>query len=92
MYFTKRWDEHDPWPESQPWHPQLRSLLHSEISGDSFGRYLINPRIDLSRLSSLTLVTDSIEWREKIMQATKLGSGGVEHLRLWDSPGQFFYT
>ncbi|KAJ6588096.1 hypothetical protein B0H19DRAFT_1057349 [Mycena capillaripes] len=79
LYFTQRWDQRDPWPESQPWRPQLRSLLVSEISSDSFCRYLINVEIDLAHVSSLTVATDSIEWREKLMQAT---NSGVEHLRL----------
>ncbi|KAJ6572306.1 hypothetical protein B0H19DRAFT_681588 [Mycena capillaripes] len=83
VYFTQHWDE--SWPESQPWRPQLRSLLVSDGDGDGdeLSRYLVNPRIDLATVRSLTLAADSMEWRDKIFQATKSGSGGVEHLRLW---------
>ncbi|KAJ7700512.1 hypothetical protein B0H17DRAFT_1047411 [Mycena rosella] len=81
IYFTQRWDQREPWPESEPWHPHLRSLLVSDVAGDSICRYLVNPRIDLTRVNSLTVATDSEEWRDTITQhATKTGS--VEHLRL----------
>ncbi|KAJ7450848.1 hypothetical protein FB451DRAFT_716663 [Mycena latifolia] len=82
IYFTQRWDQLDPWPESQPWRPQLQSLLISDAFGDTFCRYLLNPRIDLTRVTSLTLVTDSAAWRGTGIQTTK--SSSVEHLRLRD--------
>jgi hypothetical protein len=80
LYFTQRWDWLEGWPESQPWHPQLRSLLVSETQSASFCRHLVNSRIDLAHVTSLTLVTNSIDSRQKIMEAN---SGGAEHLRLW---------
>ncbi|KAJ7859100.1 hypothetical protein B0H13DRAFT_2356215 [Mycena leptocephala] len=79
LYFTQRWDQREPWPETEPWRPQLRSLLVAEMSSDPFCRYLINPRIDLSHIRSLTIATDSSDWREKLIQAT---NSDVEHLRL----------
>jgi hypothetical protein len=81
LYFTQR-AQRDMWPESQAWRPQLRSLLIAE-NCDTFCLSLVNPRIDLTHVRSLTLVMDSPEQREKVLQATKSGSGGVEHLRLW---------
>ncbi|KAJ7450855.1 hypothetical protein FB451DRAFT_1410179 [Mycena latifolia] len=82
IYFTQRWDQLEPWPESQPWRPQLQSLLISDAGGDTFCRYLLNPRIDLTRVTSLTLVTDSAAWRGTGIQTTK--SSSVEHLQLRD--------
>ncbi|KAF7343249.1 hypothetical protein MVEN_01756700 [Mycena venus] len=79
VYFTKRWDQRDPWPESQTWQPQLRSLLLSDIASDTFCRHLVNPRINLTRVNSLTIVTEGSDWREKIIQATH---GSVVDLRI----------
>ncbi|KAJ7111324.1 hypothetical protein C8R44DRAFT_883138 [Mycena epipterygia] len=81
VYFTQRWDEREHWPESQLWRPQLRSILASDVSGDAFSRYLLNPQIDLTRLRSLILSTYLKDWRNEILQA--IGSSRVEHLRLW---------
>ncbi|KAJ7908659.1 hypothetical protein B0H13DRAFT_2496199 [Mycena leptocephala] len=81
LYFTQR-AQRDMWPESQPWRPQLRSLLIAD-NCDNFSPSLVNPRIDLTHVRSLTLAMDLPERREKVLQATKSGSGGVEHLRLW---------
>ncbi|KAJ6569883.1 hypothetical protein DFH09DRAFT_1080616, partial [Mycena vulgaris] len=78
VYFTQQWDQRKPWPDSDPWRPQLRSLLVSDSSGDSISLYLSNPRIDLARVKSLCVVTASTEWMDKIVT----GSGAVEHLRL----------
>ncbi|KAJ6572302.1 hypothetical protein B0H19DRAFT_1256195 [Mycena capillaripes] len=83
LYFTQQRDQHEPWPESQPWRPQLQSLLLSDNGWDDLCSILVNPRIDLTAVVSLTIITESSEWRNKIIQATKGGSGGVEHLRLW---------
>ncbi|KAJ6572290.1 hypothetical protein B0H19DRAFT_681313 [Mycena capillaripes] len=83
FYFTQQWDQREPWPESQPWRPQLQSLLVADVQSDNFCCYLVNPRIDLTAVASLTVVTDSSEWRDKIIQATRSGSGGVQHLRIW---------
>ncbi|KAJ6552255.1 hypothetical protein DFH09DRAFT_598051 [Mycena vulgaris] len=82
VYFTQRWDQRKPWPDSDPWRPQLRSLLISDSSGDSFSPYLSNPRIDLARVKSLCVVTAQAEWRDKIVSQTT-ASGALEHLRLW---------
>ncbi|KAJ6588098.1 hypothetical protein B0H19DRAFT_1097971 [Mycena capillaripes] len=79
VYFTMGPHLHDPWPESHPWRPKLRSLLLSELSSDSFGQHLINPCIDLTQVRSLALETDSSEWREKLIHTT---NNNVEHLRL----------
>jgi hypothetical protein len=81
LYFTQR-AQRDMWPESQPWRPQLRSLLIAD-NCDNFSPSLVNPRIDLTHVRSLTLAMNLPERREKVLQATKSGSGGVEHLRLW---------
>ncbi|KAJ6569863.1 hypothetical protein DFH09DRAFT_1362997 [Mycena vulgaris] len=75
VHFTQQWNEFKPWPDSDPWRPQLRSLLVSDSSGDNFSPYLSNPRIDLARVKSLCAVT---EWRDKIVSQTT----AVEHLRL----------
>lgn len=80
LYFTQRWDQRELWPESRPWRPQLRSLLVADTQGDVFVRYIVNPRIDLTHVSALTISTDAAECRNKIIQVT---SGGVKHLRLW---------
>ncbi|KAJ7366250.1 hypothetical protein DFH08DRAFT_1071810 [Mycena albidolilacea] len=65
VYFTQR----DPWPESQPWHPQLQSLLVSDIPSHPLCRYLLHPRIDLTHVTSVTIATEEEEWREKMVQA-----------------------
>jgi hypothetical protein len=68
----------DPWPASKPWHPQLRSLLVSDMGNiHSLCQHLINPSIDLDHVSSLTITTTS-GWMEKLIQA----SSHVENLRL----------
>ncbi|KAJ6569841.1 hypothetical protein DFH09DRAFT_1362987 [Mycena vulgaris] len=75
VHFTQQWDELKPWPDSDPWRPQLRSLLVSDSSGETFSPCLLNPRIDLAHVKSLCAVT---EWRDKIVSQTT----AVEHLRL----------
>ncbi|KAF7342505.1 hypothetical protein MVEN_01840400 [Mycena venus] len=82
-------DQPEPWPESQPWRPRLRSLLVADLryESDPFIRYLVHPQIDLSAVKSLTIAAESKESKDKILQATKVGSGGVEHLRVqWNQP------
>ncbi|KAJ6572301.1 hypothetical protein B0H19DRAFT_1256194 [Mycena capillaripes] len=88
VHFTQRWDQRDSWPESQVWAPRLRYLLVSDLRGDTFCRYLVNPRIDLTAVRSLKVVTDLSEWRGKLIQATK---AGVEHLRLWSTTGASYF-
>ncbi|KAJ7669481.1 hypothetical protein DFH06DRAFT_185203 [Mycena polygramma] len=79
LYFTQRWDQRDAWPESQMWRPQLRSLLIAKLQSETFSRFMLNSRIDLTRVSSLTLSTGSKQWENKLVRA----ASGVEHLRLW---------
>ncbi|KAJ7111327.1 hypothetical protein C8R44DRAFT_742450 [Mycena epipterygia] len=79
IHFTQRLDEHKPWPQSQPWRPQLRSILISDFHGQPLFRYLINHQMDLTRLRSLRLTTK--EWRSEIPQVIK--SSRVEHLKFW---------
>ncbi|KAJ7888414.1 hypothetical protein B0H14DRAFT_2693908 [Mycena olivaceomarginata] len=67
------------WPESQPWHPRLQSLLASDISGDPICRQLISPRIDLTGITSLTIATEANDSREPIIRAA---NSTVEHLKL----------
>ncbi|KAF7348669.1 hypothetical protein MVEN_01385500 [Mycena venus] len=67
LYFTQRWDQRKLWPESQPWRPQLRSLLVADVQSDSFCQYFVSPGIDLTHVNALTIATDSVEWRNKIM-------------------------
>ncbi|KAJ6455457.1 hypothetical protein C8R45DRAFT_1082499 [Mycena sanguinolenta] len=67
--FTQRWNELTPWPESQPWRPQLTSLLVSEVDCDNFCRHFLHPQIDLTHITSLTIATEINEWREKLAQA-----------------------
>ncbi|KAJ7306749.1 hypothetical protein DFH08DRAFT_1088818 [Mycena albidolilacea] len=93
LYFTQA--EYEPWPELQLWHPKLRSLLVNDFRSDPFCHYLTNPRFDLSRVSTLTVGTRSVERMSTIMQATNAGPSSVEHLRLllWDERswnGNFF--
>ncbi|KAJ7832840.1 hypothetical protein B0H14DRAFT_1171557 [Mycena olivaceomarginata] len=78
VYSTDRETQCDPWPESQPWRPRLRTLLVSDIR-NLFCRCFIHPQIDLTSVKSLTLTTDSNRRREEMIQAT---NGGVEYLRL----------
>ncbi|KAJ7209217.1 hypothetical protein GGX14DRAFT_453308 [Mycena pura] len=60
-----------PWPESEPWSPQLRSILLSDILNKPLLRYFVNPQIDLSHVESLTLASDSVEWKAQILQAAQ---------------------
>ncbi|KAJ7111339.1 hypothetical protein C8R44DRAFT_257652 [Mycena epipterygia] len=78
VYFTQRQDEHKPWPQSQPWRPQLRSILVSDFPGKPLSCYLINHQMDLTHLRSLRLTTT--QWRSEILQVIK--SSRVEHLKL----------
>ncbi|KAF7338784.1 hypothetical protein MSAN_02200900 [Mycena sanguinolenta] len=73
LYFT----QYEPWPESQPWRPQLRTLLVNDNYSSACCPYLMNPQICLEHVSTLTLVTTSVELRHKMIQAT-----GVESLHL----------
>ncbi|KAJ7766356.1 hypothetical protein DFH07DRAFT_352284 [Mycena maculata] len=81
VYFNQRWDARDAWPESRLWCPRLRSLLISDVGGDSLCRYLLNPRIDLAHLASVTVATDLGGWRRKLVQAAV--SSATEHLCLF---------
>jgi hypothetical protein len=87
VYYTQRWDQRDPWPESQPWHPRLQSLLASDISGDPICRQLISPRIDLTGITSLTIATEANDSREPIIRAA---NSTVEHLKLRYISGKAF--
>ncbi|KAJ7863804.1 hypothetical protein B0H14DRAFT_2737549 [Mycena olivaceomarginata] len=92
LYFTQA--DYEPWPELQLWHPKLRFLFVNDFRGSPFCHYLANPRFDLSRVSTLTIGTRSVERMSTIMQATNAGPS-VEHLRLllWDQRtwnGNFF--
>ncbi|KAJ7615672.1 hypothetical protein DFH06DRAFT_1343638 [Mycena polygramma] len=84
IYFTNGYDMRGPWPESRQWRPQLRSLLISEMRTNRFWHYMTNPQIDLTRLSSLTVRTDSMSGA-RLLQATRVASGSLEHLRLWET-------
>jgi hypothetical protein len=60
LYFTEeQWAERDLWPESQLWRPKLRSLLVNDFHNDSdpFCHYVAKPQFDLTRISTLTVVT-----------------------------------
>ncbi|KAJ7766383.1 hypothetical protein DFH07DRAFT_955434 [Mycena maculata] len=81
VYFNQRWDARDAWPESQLWRPRLRSLLVSDVGGDSLCRYFLNPRIDLNHLASVTVATDLDEWKRKLVQVAV--SSATEHLCLF---------
>ncbi|KAF7370230.1 hypothetical protein MSAN_00653800 [Mycena sanguinolenta] len=70
-----------PWPESQPWHPQLQSLFICEFGCDDLCRYLLHPRIDLTRITSLTLAVRT-EWVERMTRAAI--SGATQHLSLYE--------
>ncbi|KAF7370258.1 hypothetical protein MSAN_00656900 [Mycena sanguinolenta] len=71
-----------PWPESQPWHPRLQSLLVSDLDGDDLCRHLLHPRIDLGHIRSLTIATETDEWEEKLALAAI--SGVTQHLALFE--------
>ncbi|KAJ7669490.1 hypothetical protein DFH06DRAFT_185419 [Mycena polygramma] len=79
LHFIQPRNQREPWPKSQVWRPQLRSLLLSDVPNHFLSYYMVNPQIDLTRLSSLTLSTFE-RLRNKLLQAP--GSCGVEHLRL----------
>ncbi|KAJ7111342.1 hypothetical protein C8R44DRAFT_883155 [Mycena epipterygia] len=81
VWFTQPHDEHKPWPQSQPWRPQLQSILVADTIGHSFCGCMLNPQIDLTRLRSLTLVTKTRELEDEMLQVAN--SSGVEHLRVW---------
>ncbi|KAF8206413.1 hypothetical protein K438DRAFT_1817158 [Mycena galopus ATCC 62051] len=85
LYFTqRRQDQLERWPESQPWRPQLRSLLAHDFDNLPFCHYLVNPQIHLANVRSLTLSTNYSDTVNTIIQGTKLEcSGGVEHLRVF---------
>ncbi|KAF8194361.1 hypothetical protein K438DRAFT_1827846 [Mycena galopus ATCC 62051] len=87
VYFTQQWNQRDSWPETQPWRPQLRSLLVSDILGDLLCRHFLHPRIDLTRVTSLTIATENDEWRQKMSQAVV--SGATRHLGLYRPHRQF---
>ncbi|KAJ6569882.1 hypothetical protein DFH09DRAFT_1080615 [Mycena vulgaris] len=93
VYFTQGGSSARPGPVSDPWRPQLRFLLVSDTSGSNLAPYLLNPRIDLTRVKSLcvaVIANSTWEWRDKIVSQTT-GSGAVEHLRLfYPSEPQFF--
>ncbi|KAJ6572173.1 hypothetical protein B0H19DRAFT_679218 [Mycena capillaripes] len=84
-HFTQPDHQYAPWPESQPWRPQLRSLLITDFKRRTFCRYLVNPRIDLTAVRSLSVAVypTELEWRDRLVLATMNTSGGVEHLRYW---------
>ncbi|KAJ6456050.1 hypothetical protein C8R45DRAFT_580400 [Mycena sanguinolenta] len=79
-YFTQQQSHsgHIPWEDSELWRPQLQSLL---VSDPHLCRYLLDPRIDLTRITSLTIATRSLatKWRERMTQAAI----GVTHLALY---------
>ncbi|KAF7357378.1 hypothetical protein MSAN_01333800 [Mycena sanguinolenta] len=79
--FTQRWNELTPWPDFQPWHPQLQSLLVSEVDSDHFCRYFLHPRIDLTHIKSLTIATELNEYRERLAQAAI--SAATQHLAIY---------
>ncbi|KAF7338782.1 hypothetical protein MSAN_02200700 [Mycena sanguinolenta] len=74
MYFTSP----EPWPKLQPWLPQLQSLrINDSGRRVPYLRYFVHPQICLSQVSTLSVNTHSIQWRNEIIQAT-----GVEHLQV----------
>ncbi|KAF7367303.1 hypothetical protein MSAN_00792400 [Mycena sanguinolenta] len=79
VYFTQVWSERTSWPESQPWNPQLQSLLVSDVDSGPLCCYLLHPQIDLTRITSLTLATRTVEWKEKMSKAIS----GMTHLALY---------
>jgi hypothetical protein len=81
LYFTQHWSRHERWPESQLWHPKLRSLLVNDFYTGGFSQYFVHPQIDLTSVRTLTMAT---HLRKQIIRATNRGlPGGVEHLSLW---------
>jgi hypothetical protein len=81
LYFTQHWSRHERWPESQLWHPKLRSLLVNDFYTGGFSQYFVHPQIDLTSVRTLTVAT---HLRKQIIRATNRGlPGGVEHLSLW---------
>ncbi|KAF7357381.1 hypothetical protein MSAN_01334100 [Mycena sanguinolenta] len=79
--FTQRWNSLTPWPDSQPWHPQLQSLLVSEVDSDDLCPYILHPRINLTHIRSLTIATDLKERREEMTRAAV--SGATQHLAIY---------
>ncbi|KAJ6480857.1 hypothetical protein C8R45DRAFT_1003919 [Mycena sanguinolenta] len=67
-YFTQHQSHsgHIPWKDSEVWRPQLQSLLVSDLH---LCHYLLDPRIDLTHITSLTISGGSTKWMEKMTQA-----------------------
>ncbi|KAJ7607568.1 hypothetical protein FB45DRAFT_947927 [Roridomyces roridus] len=69
VFFAQEVTKHEPWPESKPWRPRLESLSMSSICGQPFCFYLVNPQIDLSRVTSLTSwLGVNNQWRSAVCQ------------------------
>ncbi|KAF7370243.1 hypothetical protein MSAN_00655100 [Mycena sanguinolenta] len=81
VHFTHKKDKCTSWPESQPWYPQLQSLLVSDVDSHDLCRYLLHPRIDWTHITTLTIATGLAEWREKMARAAI----GATHLALHQS-------
>ncbi|KAJ7620214.1 hypothetical protein FB45DRAFT_1006834 [Roridomyces roridus] len=67
--------------ESQRWHPQLMSLrISSKGGGDPLSVYFLNPQIDLSRLTTLTVTTNFQEWTNTAPVGALLSLESIEHV------------
>ncbi|KAJ7607588.1 hypothetical protein FB45DRAFT_948013, partial [Roridomyces roridus] len=87
VFFAQEGSKHEPWPESKPWRPRLESLSMSSICGQPFCLYLVNPAINLSRVTSLTswLGVDN-QWRRAVCQPPM--SDNIRDLGMFSPSGE----
>ncbi|KAJ7608177.1 hypothetical protein FB45DRAFT_1067564 [Roridomyces roridus] len=67
IFFDPAWAERNSWPEEQPWKPRLRTLLICDFySQEEIISRFLNPRIDLSHLTSLTIAAKEHAWQDNL--------------------------
>ncbi|KAJ7633248.1 hypothetical protein FB45DRAFT_866664 [Roridomyces roridus] len=72
IFFDPAWAERNSWPEEQPWKPRLRTLLICDFySQEEIISRFLNPRIDLSHLTSLTIAAKEHAWQDNLDKMVK---------------------
>ncbi|KAJ7608347.1 hypothetical protein FB45DRAFT_1129541 [Roridomyces roridus] len=60
-------DDPTSWPASGPWKPQLANLFISALRGDHFCEIFLDPRVDLSQVTSLHVASPGYaDWKTPI--------------------------